>query len=195
MTIILDIQNILNVIPVFLEYLVPGFVLIIVFTYMTSKKTPDYIIAESIGISYILKSLCSCLHQIFFKGIIFPWYVRAIILCALALVVAIILIFAVESNVFKSLCLRIGNKTLHDDVWPDVIDYKRGTTLRMICDDVTYIGVLAYHEERGNDSWFVLDKYIIEENNQTYKAENVGYDSRIAINIRDVKRVELYYGK
>lgn len=99
-----------------------------------------------------------------------------------------------EIKFVNRILLHINNKSLHDDIWQDIIDYRNGTTLRFICGDTIYIGTLVIHEERGNDSWFVLDDYIVEEKNSKYKAEDMNFRSRIAINLRDVDRVELYYG-
>lgn len=71
---------------------------------------------------------------------------------------------------------------------------KRGTTLKIICDDAIYIGILDMFEEHGKDSWFVLSDYIIEENGKAYDSSKSNFPCKIAINLNDAKRIELYYG-
>lgn len=53
--------------------------------------------------------------------------------------------------------------------------------------------ITSIHEEKGNESWFILEDYIIEENSVEYKAEDYPYPTRLAVNLKDVKRVELFY--
>lgn len=91
--------------------------------------------------------------------------------------------------------MMLNNKSLHDNIWDDVIDYKNGTTVRAICNDVEYVGYLEYHEEKGNDSWMVLRDYIIYEDEEYRDAADFEYPSRIAIKMGDIKRLELYYAE
>lgn len=125
----------------------------------------------------------------------FSWNSRVIILSVFAIVLSIIIVFVTEIKCVNKILLHINNKSIHDDIWQDVIDYKNGTTLRFICGNNIYIGVLVGHEEKGNDSWFILEDFTVEENDGNYKAEDMQVFSRMAINIRNVDRVELYYGE
>lgn len=50
------------------------------------------------------------------------------------------------------------------------------------------------YEEHGKDSWFVLSDYIIEENGKAYDSGKSNFPCRIAINLSDAKRIELFYG-
>lgn len=125
----------------------------------------------------------------------FSWDERVIILSFIAILLSIITVFITELKLVNKMLLKINHKSIHNDIWLDVVDYKKGTTLRIVCENVTYIGVLYVHEEKGNESWFVLDDYIIEENSKEYKAEDNEYPTRLAINIKDVKRIELFYPK
>lgn len=90
--------------------------------------------------------------------------------------------------------MHINNKSIHDDIWQDVIDYRNGTTLRFICNNIIYTGVLVGHEEKGNDSWFILENFIVEGKEENYNSEDMSCNARIAINLKNVDRVELYYG-
>ena len=180
--------------PVLFEYFIPGFVFVCVFQYFTSRKFGSYIAMGSVAISYFLKAICSWLHTIIFVNIDFGWNKRAIILCVLAFVLSIICVIISEIKIINELSLKINNKSIHDDIWNDVIDYRNGTTLRFVCEDCVYQGILVEHEEKGADSWFVLEDYIVEENDTIYKAKEMGMPCKIMVNLKDAKRVELYYG-
>lgn len=162
---------------------------------MTSRKKPEYLVVGSIAISYILKLICSLLHKVILSNILFSWYERAIVLLTLSIVISVATVFLSEYHTTNKLLSKLNNKTIHESIWHDIINYKDGTTLCLVCDNAIYTGVLAYHEEKGEDSWFALDDYIIEENGHESKAENISYKSRIAIRLKDVRRVELYYGE
>lgn len=191
---IVDLAGILNQLPIILEYFIPGFLFVRIFQILTSRKDSTYQLIISVAVSYILKAFCSIVHEYILTDINFSWNWRVLILSIFAAVSSVILVCISEIKFVNRILLHINNKSLHDDIWQDIIDYRNGTTLRFICGDTTYIGTLVIHEERGNDSWFVLDDYIVEEKNSKYKAEDMNFRSRIAINLRDVDRVELYYG-
>ncbi len=146
-------------------------------------------------ISYILKAICSIGHNFILQDTIFSWDKRVIILSLFATLLSVLLVVITELKSVNRFLSRINHKSIHNDIWQDVIDYKNGTTLRLICDNAIYIGVLFIHEEKGNESWFILEDYIIEENNVEYKAEDYPYPTRLAVNLKDVKRVELFYAK
>ena len=179
--------------PLLLEFLVPGFVFMTMFNYFTSSKI-EHSILWSVAISYILKASCSFLHEFFLVDIIFEWNERVVILVSLSVISAIILIRFYESKWLHKIFTFINFKTQHDCIWNDVIDMKRGTTLKIICDDAIYIGILDVFEEHGKDYWFVLSDYIIQENEESYDSSKSNFPCKIAINLNDVKRIELYYG-
>lgn len=113
----------------------------------------------------------------------------------MAFISSLFAIYVSERKLINKLSLFINHKLLHDDIWNDVIDYKNGTTLRIVCREAIYTGVLVGYEERDMDSWFILQDYIIEENHTVFNSEDVTYNSRLAISLKDVKRIELFYGE
>lgn len=178
-----------------LEYFIPGFIFISVFQFFTSRKDSNYKIVDSVVVSYVIKALCSIGHQHILYRHSFTWGERVVILSLVAFLSSILFVLVSELHIVNEILLKINAKSAHDDIWHDVIDYKNGTSLRIVCDDTVYTGVLAGHEEKGNDSWFILDDYIVEENNLTYAAEDMKIRSKLALKLKDVKRIELYYGK
>jgi len=178
-----------------LEYFIPGFIFIRIFQLLTSRKDSSYQIILSVVISFFIRAVCSIGHNYICPDIVFSLNMRVIILSGAAVVSSLILTFITERRFVNKILLNINYKSIHDDIWHDIIDYKNGTTLRLICDDAEYIGRLSVHEEKGNNSWFVLEDFIVKEKGISYRAQNMPYSSRIAVNLKDVKRVELFYGK
>lgn len=178
-----------------LEYFIPGYVFIIIFTFFTSRKTSTPFLWQSIVISYILKALLSILHTKFLTNIIFSWSKRILILILVSIILSFFTIFLSESKKVKEWISKINHKTPHEDVWLDIIDYS-GTTIRCVCNDGTiYCGKLRFHEEKGLDSWFVLEDYIIEEDDSSYGSEGISFPTKLAVNLKNVKRIELFYEK
>lgn len=142
-----------------------------------------------------MKAICSIGHNFILQDTVFSWDKRVIILSLLAILLSVFLVIITELKSVNRLLSYINHKSIHNDIWQDVIDYKNGTTLRLICDNAIYTGVLLIHEEKGNESWFILEDYIVEEDNTEYKAEDNPYPTRLAVNLKDVKRIELFYAK
>lgn len=149
----------------------------------------------SVVCSYILKSLCAFVHCFIFKDISFGLKYRVLILSVVSIIVAIFCVIIYELPLTKNIFMTINNKSLHDDILADVINYRDGTTIRIVCDDAKYIGKLIGHEEKGKDSLYLLKDYIIEENDCTYDSKNVKQESIIAVNLEKANRIELYYNE
>lgn len=188
---ILNINNIINLLPTIFEYFVPGFLFLSSFCYLTSRKLPKNILIGSIAISYILKAVFS----IFIK--LQNWNTRAIILCTTALILSIICVKFTEGSKFNKYFRMINNKSTHDNMFSDVIDYKNGTTLRIMCNDYICTGKLLFHEEKGKDSWIVLTDYIIEteSDESDINSTDVSYPSIVMLRISDIKYIQLYYNE
>ena len=194
MIIISELKEIINQTPYILEFFVPGFISVCIFQIFTSRKKSEYQLILSVATSYILKAICSISHRYMCPDMKFSWSEQVIILTVVGVLLSILFVKVSESDCFTKLTKKINNKSLHDDIWRDVIDYKNGTTLRIISDDgIVYFGILYAHEEKGNDSWFVLKDYIVEDHGMEYKSKDMQWDARIAINLRKIKQVELYY--
>lgn len=190
----INIKPLLEQLPIIFEYFVPGYIFITIFLYFTSRKLGTNIILGSVAISYLLKAICTWFHTFIFVKVGFGWSKRALILIIIAIILSLFCIIISESKILMKIVLKINNKSIHDDIWSDIVEYKRGTTLRIICDDCTYTGKLFMYEEKGNDSWFCLEDYVVEEKDRKYSLVKTETPCRIAIRLADAKRIELFYG-
>ena len=187
-----EIKFIYENLSLIIEFFVPGLIFVTSFQFFTSKKISKYNVLYSIGISYILKAIFSILHKSIFIYKNFQWSERAIILCIVAFLLSIVFVIASETNIVKKILTKINHKAVHDDIWLDVIDYKNGTTLKIDTNNGSYIGVLFAHEEKGTDSWFILEDYHIEEDEYEYNGSDLNKNAKIAINLKDVKHIEIF---
>lgn len=123
------------------------------------------------------------------------WNIRAIILCTAALILSIICIKCTEGSKFNKYFRMINHKSTHEDIFSDVIDYKNGTTLRIVCNDWVYTGKLLFHQEKGKNSWIILADYIIESGEDIRNSADISYPTTIMLRLSDVMHIELYYNE
>lgn len=165
-----DILSIINNIPNLLQYFVPGFLSLMLFLKLTSKKISKlYFIIFSCVYSYIFISIIgfvnACIGTKEFLSD--PLVVSALsilggILCSL------IFALAFTSPKFKKLLLKYFHRTPNDDIWLDIFDLEKGSNLKVYLKNEDYfiIGQYRLHEEKGEESWFALSGF------STYKKES-----------------------
>jgi hypothetical protein len=134
--------------------------------------------------------------------VLFPQYhlllwSEVIICTALATVSAFGLYKIFNSKHLSSLLRKVTSKSINDDLWRDVIDVELGTiiTLFLKNQSTAYKGKLASREEKGFDSWFLLEDYIrIDSNgNIIFDSDTCLSPMRAMIPLCEVERVELRY--
>jgi hypothetical protein len=194
---IIDIQMILNQIFNILEYFVPGFIFITFFNKLTSRNgDKSYQVIWFIIMSFLIKQFFIVLHGYIFISRSFSLGERVLICSFGALLLSIACVYISERKWFNRFMIFINNKSVHSDIWHDIIDYDNGTALRIVCDkeNIIYSGTLDCHEEKGNDSWFVLKDYVIEYiDGKSVDSRKISSNTKIAVNLKSVDRIELYY--
>lgn len=196
------IKWIFDNIPLLLQYFVPGYVSLIIFTYFTSKKTQNnssYVMG--CVLSYVLLSFVSLIRT------------NTTILCnipdspignsAIAIILGICfsvlgtLVFS--SKFFSRLVVCLFHKTQNDDIWHDVLDLKNGSNLKIYLRNKDYyvIGHHKNHEENGNDSWIAVSAFgkFDVETNQLLKNEPSYLDNPdviFTVRLSDVEHIEIF---
>lgn len=99
-----------------------------------------------------------------------------------------------ENKLIDILFQKINHKSIHNDVWNDIVDYKNGTRVKINTESGIYMGILCAHEEKGNDSWFVIKDYYVEEADFKYLSTDFEENAKLAINLKDVKYIEIFNG-
>ena len=163
--------------PLLLQYIVPGYITIIITTFSLSKKVDKKnLIIFSCIVSYVLITLITLLRIKFFKKI--PD--NAMINSALA-------------------TITLFHKTLNDDIWRDVFDLENGSNLKVFLKDKDYylIGHLKNYEEKGAESWLALSafaKFSVKSNKPCrgepeYLSNNSVY---ITVRFSDIECIQIF---
>lgn len=183
-----NIQIIVEQLPLILQYFIPGYIFIYVFYFFTSKKSSQgqNTLLYAVIVSYFLKSI---VDTTIFKN-------NTVFLCLCALVASIVTIQLSRRRILEKIFSKINHKAVFEDIWLNVLDYDEGTTLRFTCyDGSTIIGILMFHEEKENNSWFIISDYSIKNENEDFSSSRYSYSSKLAVNLKDVKRVEIFNTK
>lgn len=172
------IKWLLNNIPVLLQYFVPGYVSLIIFTYFTSKKTQNntsYVMG--CVLSYVLLSFVSLIraNTIILSNIPDSAIVNSAIAIILGICFSVLTALIFSNKHFSRLTVYLFQKTPNDSIWSDVLDLKNGSNLKIYLKNKDYyvIGHHKNHEENGNDSWIAVSAFgkFDVETNQLLKNE------------------------
>jgi len=172
-----------------------------IFCFLRAKENNDisFFTIWSIIISFIITSIVKI-----FDGLIFSrhslWLVSEIIICIIIACISAFLIYRLlEFKAFSKLIENVTRKSINSDVWRDIIDHDKGTALKIYLKNqaVSYTGKLWVREEKGNDSWIVIVDYICNyiDDNKEFNGIEFFKSTAVAINLREVERIELFYEK
>ena len=194
----MNLTEIIDAIPKIIDYFLPGYVFLVAFAFFTSSKNTLNEIYHIVACVVISKLI------LLFDGVIWGFInylhreisnypnLKMVLVSISSLVYAILLALVVESDWLNKFCSLINNKSVHDDAFRNTLDYN-GSTLMMTCDDDTVItGRLAYYEEKGEDSWFVLEDYVIGDQVFQQDKPTNNFHRSMMIRLRNTKRIEVY---
>lgn len=193
------IVNVIDDIPKILQYFVPGVVFIVIIrTFSLKNFARNYTIIFSCVISYLFISLVGTVNSLTINRDVFrePIVVSGIsILLALVTGVSVALLF--NSEYFKEYTLKYFHKTLYDDIWQDVFDFKNGTNLKIYIKDRNYyiIGHYKFNEEKEENSWIALSAYSMYSKEQNELIEPSYSDNEnvlITLRMKDIEHIEVF---
>ncbi len=193
-------KDILDNLPLILQYIIPGYLTIKWFEFVLSKKTESRnLLIFSCAISYCLLSLTSLLRIKWIRNIPDTAFINSALCVILGLIIVSIIAILSQQKWFKKITVKFFHKTLNDDIWRDVLDLENGSNLKVYLKDKDYylIGHHKNHEEKGNDSWLALSGFakFDRETNTNYKSEpNYINNEKIIITVRfsDIEHIEIF---
>jgi len=150
-------------------------------------------------ISFVIRLVYQVGHLFILPSVDFPASVKILIFIATGAISPLILVWLRKRKIFDWLLNKINNKSINDDVWDVILDYNDPPMPKVYVKgaDILYIGRFAAREENGLNSWIVITDYIRanKENKLQYNPEEHNQKSMIALNMRDIERVELVYSQ
>ena len=148
--------------PLLLQYIVPGYITIMMICFALSKKVNGKnLLVLSCIVSYVLISFIALLRTKFFTKIPNNPVINSALSIILGAVLACIIVIVSQRNWFKKITIKLFHKTLSDDIWRDVFDLENGSNLKVFLKDKDYylIGHLKNYEEKGDSSWLALNAF------------------------------------
>lgn len=202
-----ELAEVIAQLPIIVDYVVPGFVFVNIYFFFTSRFISNekyrlvmYVISSSI-IQALDKTVLNVLNcRFILENLSVIGLSKTLVVSLSAVGWGIIAIEITESSWFNTLCRLINHKSIHENIFRDVIDYE-GSTLELETQDGTVmVGKLHCHEEKGEGSWFVLSDYVIDkispEDKQTIRIQSTDYanESMVMVRLSDVKQIRIFYG-
>ena len=192
------ILQILENIPILLQYYLPGLWTITMFKYFCSKeiRTESQTILACV-VSYVLLSLSDLLSNIyFFRFIRDSVWKKSGISIIIGTLLALIISSVFCAKWFSRVMVKLFHKTPNDNIWRDILDLTHGFNLKLYIRGADYY-VVGHHrniEEKGDDSWIVLTGFIkySKEGDKKIEDHERNQKDMIAVRMSDVEYAEIF---
>lgn len=185
-----NLKDLINIIPELIQLFLPGFIFMSIYNWFNNKKLEiSIIILWSLFISYIANAIAT-LFTSNATGI----SIISVIIGALS---AILITLLKKIKIFNNFLSRVNHKSINSDIFDDIIDYEKKTIMciHLKNSDIFYMGTFCIREEKGLESWIVLVDYyeLNKDNTILFNSNKSSKNYSIAINERDIERVECVY--
>lgn len=180
-----NVIKIIEVLPELIIYIVPGYIVIWMKSFILShkqKETNDIFI-KSIVLSYLLTLISH----------------NKLVLIILSIIIGYCLGRFLSSDKCSIILKGLGvNKTFHACIWEDISDLEYGMWINIYLPNelIIYQGKLRKYEEKevGQDRFIVLSNYITFDYDSIELENCRNKDNRmVMVNTKNISRIELYY--
>lgn len=178
-------------IPLLLQYIVPGAIGLSILCFGLDRKisTKTYVVTSCI-MSYIAICICSLLHKKL------TWLANgeladSLYATVILLVFSVIVIILVNQKWMNNILVFLFRRSVHDDIWRNVIDFDNGSNVKVYLKDKGYyiIGHFGNIEESNTDSkWIEISapsKRYIDTNELLENVVDNSQDDSVSILIRE----------
>ncbi len=190
------LEKIPLLIPNFLQYIMPGYIFMLIFDFILirPKRDKEDMFIKSITISFVLVSLLRAflmpLNDLQNNGVIF-------IAIVLAVIISIFTAKHVTSDFVDKKLKNLGvNRTVHSNIWHQMIDEKNGVYATIYLKEEKWIVrgyIRKYDVGENNEVYIVLDEYYYTDYQNNEKQAVVDNQWRCVIKLSNVDILELYY--
>lgn len=174
-----------------------GLVFVVLFNWLTNIKMELYLVGIwSLFANAFIKSIFSTIHDFCLVKIDFDEHFKIVVYVITAVLSAFLLARVYSSNFLKRILVRVGKKTLGNNVFKDVIDFGKKTIVSVYLkdSDYFYIGTFKYMDEHDGDSYIALIDYsMINRADNNLLRNNCGNKMSIVFCLRDIEHIELLY--
>ena len=199
--IINTINDIINILPVIFQYVVPGYFCISFYSFLYAKKpSENSYIWKSCIISFVLLSIVQFLRLVSPFNIIpnNPFLnVFASIVLGIVLIGIIYCLLAQEW--FQNLITFLFGKSIFENVLEYAIDYEEGSNVKVYLKNKNYyiMGHFKFCEEKGEDSWIVVSAFSKREVASNLLCANEpdhtnDSDVKMIVRLKDIEYMEIF---
>lgn len=190
----------MNNLPLLLQYIVPGYITIMVFSFSLSKKVKkNNLIIFSCIVSYVLITLISLFRIKCFTKIPDNAMINSALAIILGIVIACLIAIVSQRKWFKKVTIKLFHKTLSDDIWRDVFDLENGSNLKVFLKDKDFylIGHLKNYGEKSDSSWLALNAFakFDKKTNKPYIEEPMYLNNNsvlVTVRFADIDFIEIF---
>lgn len=190
-----NLKELISIMPDLINLFLSGFIFMKLYNWLNAKdENISTFIIWSLFISFLIKSFYTSLHLFICKEIIIVESIKIIIYALTGVFLAFICTCTKKSKRIQKFLFFIYNKSINDNVFNDLIDFKKPTNIKIYLksSDYFYKGKFCYLEEKGLDSWIVLKNYIKSNKSVNSDPEEI-VNSAVVINLRNIDNMEFYY--
>lgn len=196
---VLNINEVIKIIPVLLEYLVPGYIFITIrnFSFSKDDSKDKHIVLKSVVLSFIflrtIYPIISCILNYFN----FP---KELILFTFISSIIIISALYIRLDLEKYIVGVLGNGKTSKEECFDVIlndNYSIGAIARVYleAEELVYTGSLIYYDDKlsGDNKKIVLAGYSLDSfcGDEIYNYEG-NEKNLVVLHMKDIKRIEIF---
>ena len=200
----IDLKELIQILPDLIMLLLPGWIFLFLYRFCARRPHKTSVIAlENIISSYVLTLCYTSVSNYFFK----TTSIVPIVLLSFSAAIGVLLGCIRVSSFVKEHVGEIFGIRLEESVWEGIADMQKGVYVRVFLEgeNLVYKGIYRRYYLSSGETWIQLQEYTVRQiTNVSYEEENklpclYSYKSKanhlVAINTKDIKRIELLYDK
>lgn len=196
---ILNINEVIKIIPSLLEYLVPGYIFITIrnFSFSKDDSKDKHIVLKSVVLSFIF---LRTIYPIIRATLTYFGLPKELILCTFIFSIIVISVLYIRLDLEKYMVGILGNGKTSKEECFDVIlsdNYNIGAIARVYLESekLVYTGSLIYYDDKfaGEHRKIVLAGYSLGLFNGKEIYNYEGEESNLVVlQMKDIKRIEIF---
>ena len=199
--IINTVNDIINILPLIFQYVVPGYFGMLFYSFVTTKKFTEkiYIFGSCIA-SFVLLSLVQFLRHIIPLNIIpNTLFLNVFASTILGLLIVGIICYLFTQKWFQNFFVLLFGKSILENVLDYAVDFENGSNIKAYLKNKDYyvMGHLAFFEEKDDDSWIVISAFskrgVTTNLLCTNEPDNTNdNNAKLVIRLKDIEHMEIF---
>lgn len=177
--------------------LLAGLIFVVLFNWLANIKMELYLVGIwSLFANAFIKAFFSTIHNFWLVEIDFDEHFKIVVYVITAVILAFLFVRVYSSNIFKRILIRVGKKTLGNNVFKDAIDFDKRTMMLIYLkeSDYFYIGTFKFMDEHDENSYIALINYsIFNRADNSLLRNNSDNKMSIVFCLHDIEHIELLY--